>query len=895
MSLPFFAGSAAQSHADTTLKWRQIWSAEDRADKDLQLEKERMTFQAGESEKTRLFNERLAKENWDRTTSWETGKMALEMMPNMTLEQQISTYENFKSRGHIITPLLENSLNTGFYNNWEDAANMVDSLFTAEPGTQFTPFLMLAAAEQVANRMGIKGEDREAYMGQVNDALAERAKEGDEWNAMKWEGARTSIAQGRANLDQTVAETGQTNAHTSGLWQDQAIKEEQRDTDLRIRAATASKLESEAGILAIQEGRAGELLDVELADAWANVRDLDNRHNLFIETFDSMVRQAAAAADMDEEDVRHAMATRVARDALVNADGTYREEQLMAAIAATRAGTSLSLAQENLVGQQAINEELRGRATRIDIATMLAESGQTELLRSLSQELLGDFIPEGDLANVTDDLVQISVSRRSEGDKARATAARLATAEADYAEWRSETANEEQLYQRHIARLQVLQGDRQLTQNDRTQALADARFEFEQEMERAGLSLDEQRLTAYIKSLNPPTPTPGGGAGATSDIRERIKNDWGLNIGSMTTDTGTLGRVTVVNRDAGQIKTLTASLAGLSGDPGEAAAVRARFEAEIQVLADRYGMTLSPELMMDPEALAQAVGQLIDRELETTQSVAVGQLSLYIRAWMSEGGGIPTAQDIGLAAGDPLFVRALSNIEGFSDVSFSVDGIQGDVEQTVWDYLTTMGEGGLSSARVEQIYNGLVRRYGQDGMNAAGFTDEGTILRVVDSKNSEMNQLFSQADQLVGLVGSVMGVETPLSADNSWDVQTALSEMPLLLERGQNLQQDLDDLSAFWQEVGGHGLFGANAEVQRKEYAFVQSIIAMGIPSEVLERDGVFTPQATNSQWSFDRAAAARFVSELNRTIAQGTESLIRYEGVLALRNSSAPESEDSE
>jgi hypothetical protein len=206
--------------------------------------------------------------------------------------------------------LFDAQIRTGM--NSEQAKLYLANLVTTPPNVDnpydLVPQWIVDQALSVLEASG--DEDFDAIKADVEGRLAQRQ---DDLESIITPGFWTRYAleterQQGANI-LTGAQTDNVRAQTTRILQDIDITEEQRDIVLRQLEATATLAEGNVFAQSVSNGFLEERQRAELDNILFQNTALQNNARLFEATFDSVVREAAARADLTESEARVLLAT----------------------------------------------------------------------------------------------------------------------------------------------------------------------------------------------------------------------------------------------------------------------------------------------------------------------------------------------------------------------------------------------------------------------------------------------------------------------------------------------------------------------------------------------------------------------------------------------------------
>ena len=469
---------------------RQLLQQKELADRNYNLARDQMAHQMDLQTDAQAFQQRMAEDLrlhelglLDREEKLKVSEMAINLMPTMSLEGQWQQVEHLEQMGSPLAATARGVVRQGIFQDPNQAIAMVDTLFTAPPGTPFTPEFVEQAARAVIRVTGMEGETADDFMKDVKTALERRAEEREEWNEMEWASARTSLRQSQANLADTRATTRETDQRTANMLQQYDINEEQRGEILESLRLSNVALASENAMAQIREGFLPQMMAAQLGNILATTQGIENQNRFFEETFENMVEDVVNATAISREEARHIVATGAVRDAAAKGD----LELLKATIAHTHSHTDLLDAQSGALSQQM-------QEARIAMATQLVEDGHADLIGALADDLFSDLgLSTEQQAELVEGLKDTANSRMSHREKMEAANVRIALATADYEAWKADSAESQRMFQNVTTLRELGQTDRALGFQE--YALGQTDRQIEQEAERIGIRREEVENT----------------------------------------------------------------------------------------------------------------------------------------------------------------------------------------------------------------------------------------------------------------------------------------------------------------------------------------------------------------------------------------------------------------
>jgi len=838
--MALFAGSAAQATNDSLLQWRQLWQQQDATNKQYDLAQQQMTFQAQQQKDAQAFQERLAKAQeafqlgvLDRNELFEVSKIALDQMANMTPEQQWAQVEALQGLGSPLLSVAQNSVRTSLFDNFSDAVNLVDSVFTAPIGTAFNPAFVGLAADAVIARSGMQGEEAEAFRNQLDEALAARGGDAEEWNALQWDSARTSLSQARANVDQTVAQTTQIDAQTAQIFQNTQFDADKHGFIVDSLELQNRLLTLEGNQLELVNGNLPAQFSAELRNLEARTRELDNGAELFNRTLEHQVRTFAAQTGIAEEELRHTLATGLTRDAIVQGDLDY----LRATIDYVGAQEAESIARAEGLNVSTDAARLDMTNTRVAMVTQLVELGRGDLLAQVGGELFAGLgIPEDAQGELLASLRETADSRLSSAEKIEKANVQVALAEARHATWQAATAEEQRRFDNDIA----------------TQRLA---------LEQQGMALEEQRLQGYLNSLN--APAPGSVSIPTSDIHNAVKNGIGISVGDLNSATSNYN---------GWVQADQTMMGMVAANPDGTFEVRDR--EGLAALAQQYGIDAS---LMDPQETARALQTLITVERNTTRSRAEADTLAYARAFIQESGRIPTAGELGFETGDPIYTAAIQRIPGLTLLPDASDAVTLDLENLAATLSPSIGEDGILFGGASAVYEDLLATHGETALEAAGIFDASAVLPILQRASAEYQQDFNLATAAAESLGAITGQTWNLeNADERMNLEQTMASYENTAETFIGM---LDELPTRTQDFFNGFVGGWQPSHEEAQYVLNVSR-TLGIPLAGLLERGLVN-QAGNIT---DRAGFRQLLLSFQGTLADQRIAVQSIDGLLRER-----------
>jgi hypothetical protein len=526
MTMGHFAGGAAKATADSTLEWQKLWMMQKDADRNYELANKQFTWQAEESEKNRVWQAQMARAQeafqlgvLGRQELMEVSKIGLEQMPNMTPQQQMDLTEQMKKMGSPLLGVFQNTVRRGLITNLDQALGIIDTFFKGDPSQPFNAMYVRESARAAATMMG--EEEGAAFLADINASIELRQTDVEKWAAHKWDSSVAALDNVRANTGKIEAETAHLGADTARIFQGitfDADKHQfildhlQHQSNLyELEEVRAALLNTEKSI---QNQFLPAMLHAGLRELWAKVQGLENGNELFNRTVDLQVRQMAAATGRSEEDLRHLVATSIARDAIANGE----LDKLNATIGLLNSQAGQADATAALYGVQADVLGLGMQETRINIATQLVELGRGDLLEAVAGDLFeGMNWTDEQRDSVVASLRATADTRLSNNERQEVAATTLALAEADFARQRADTFETQRLFGNAMAERAADTADRHV----------DAVFQqIEQDAERIEIAWASQDLQKWIAEKNVDF------ASADLDLRHLI-HEWNVHVGEL--------------------------------------------------------------------------------------------------------------------------------------------------------------------------------------------------------------------------------------------------------------------------------------------------------------------------------------------------------------------------
>lgn len=828
--MALFAGSAAQSTNDSLLQWRQLWQQQDQANKNYELAQQQMSFQAQQQLDSQAFQERMAKAQeafqlgvLDRNELFEISKLTIDMMPNMSLESQWAQVEALQEMGSPLTHVARGNVRAGLFDNFQDAVSLVDSVFTAPIGTPFNAAFVGLAADAVIARSGLEGEAAENFRADLEAALEARQGDAERWEGMQWGNAQTALDQARANVVQTRTETKNIDAQTQSIFQGMQFDAEKHGFIIDSLDLQNQLLSSEVAISQIREGNLPAQFAAELRNLNAQTRGLENGNELFKRTVDLQVEQLSTELDISREQLRHDLATGMARDAIVQGDLDY----LRATIDYVGQQELESAARTEGLHVSADAAKLDMTNTRVSIITSLVEMGRGDLLGQVAPDLLAGLdIPEDAQGELLASLTETANSRLTAAEKIEKANVQVALAEARYATWNANTIGE------------------------RTAADA-ARADRALDLQAEGLAIERTRVGAYANSLNSPA---GASSVPISDVHNAVKNGIGISVGDLTTNTEDYNGWVQADEELLNF-----------GEIGEDGSFTVTDPTGVEALGAQYGL----DPMLSADEMANTLRSMFAIETRTTRARAEADTLAYIRAFMEESGGrIPNAGELGFETGDPIFVAAMNRVPGMTLLDEAATGVGLDLENIASELSPTIGEDGILFGGAAAVYEALVEQHGIPAMEAAGFFDASSLIPTLQRHSIEYQGYYSQAQAGAEALGSITG--------QTWDL-TSTADRANLEQTLASYDSTAGTFLTMLDELPNRGLF-PNANATMRENDFIHALSrTLNVPlGSMIERGLV------NQAGVVDRAAVRQlllgFQGQLNeqRLAVQHIDGLLR-------------------
>ena len=831
-----------------------------------------------------------------RRELYEMSELAIDRMANMTLEQQWDTVEQFEALDSPLHVLMRNIVRQELFTNLDDAAARIDHAISSPPGTQINRPFTEMALEAFISRTGMSGEAADALRENLTTILDQRAEEAEELNALAIEGVRTAVRRAKADVGEVEGRTVLMDAQTQDILHGITVRDEQREAilegierqnqilglqathlelmnedlparlqaELRIMSAQARGLEVDtelaervmddkvrliAGQTALTEEEVRhqlataasrdaliqslpDQLQAELRVLDAQAQELESANELFNRVMEYTVRRAAAETGMSEEDLRHQLATASVKDALVQGD----LDHVRAVINYTISNTALTDATRDLTREQIAALGLDMAATRIEIASTLAESGQTALLRELLPDLMEGLVDTSVIPRLTDALVEIADSNMSHRNKMEAANARIAIAEAGLMEFREADAPRSAAFDRWIGHTQIAQGWRSLE-------IDGERLEFDRDrhgdvvrLEEWGLRIRERELDAYIQSLADKRAIDARGPGPLNplDVHRDIRGATNLSVSTLTQQ-----RSDVDNFDR-QLEDLH-DFIRVDEETGAAIGVHPQDEMALRGMGTRYGI---PDADVMPELeLARILDGYLRTERAAAASLAQASTRAYVNAWMAQTGAPPLPQDLGFEGTDPIWRAAFGTVPGASAMPEVFDAVEDTAE-----YLATKVASqvdplyGASYGMASQVYAELVDMFGTTILGASGIFDEADVMRYLNREAQEYQNVIQFVGQAVERFKE-LGI-----ADIDVSLRGGRERLGELLTRQSDaavsLLRDLDELPDTLGQVGdifaSFAPSGALAGRHDANVRLSRSISSsLGIPHEIMYQEGL--------------------------------------------------------
>lgn len=846
--MALFAGSAAQATDESLLRWKTLWENQRQANQQYDLSQQQFEFQANLTREQQAFQERLAKAQeafqigvLDRNEAFEIGKLSLDRLPDMGLDEQWNLVEWLQGSGNPLATVAKNSVRASLFDNFADAANLVDSVFTAPIGTPINSAFARLALDAVIGRSGMDETAAEEFRTQFESALEARAGDAEAWQGLQWDTARTQLDAAKANVDQTRAQTGVYTAQEASIWRDIALNDELKTYVVDQARLINEQLSLSNNQQSIINGNLPAQLAAELENLQARTRELDNGATLFNRTLEHIVAQQAAATGLAQEDLRHALATGMWRDGIVKGNLAH----LRATVDYVDAQEAESRARAEGLHTQNEAAILDMSVTRTQLLGQLVEWGRADLLGELGGQLLtGLGIEDPDKqAALLESLQSTASSRLSNAEKLEKAQVDLAVAEADFANWRNENAPLQQEIENQF--------------KERGLDLQEESLRLQGE----GLKVEWARANAYAASLK---PTPGGANVPLTDVHNAIKNGIGISIGDINQSIEDFGTWEAADRELSNAVTL--------GENGEPVAYDA---ARLRAVAAQYGITDAD--MLGEEELFRSVQGLVRANATTTRARAEADTLSYVRAWISETGRMPTAADLGFASGDPIYLSAMSKIPGFSLTTEVATSVEQDILQLAEHLSPEIGVDGALFGSAASVWESLVETHGTEALANAGYADAGDLIDPLNRAAGEYAQARSMAEEAARNLGMLSGTTFDLEDEAS---RMNLEQMLGSYERtADTLIGMINELPSAWDRAMG-GIPARRAATAQDQQVVSSVTAALQIPRDSLIERGIISPDGVIT----DRAQLLQLLTNYQGNLANQRSAVQLIDGRLRAR-----------
>jgi hypothetical protein len=836
-----FAGAAAQATDQSLRSWRELWERQSAREQQQKQFEQTLTFQREQQLNQQAFQERLQKMQQefqlgvlDRNEAFKIGELALEQLPTLDLDAQWNVANILQETGNPLAPLISNSIRQGLFDNPSQAIAEIEALFTAEPGTKFNPVRVRMAADVYAARAGLSGPERDAFFQNVESLVEEYNSGAEEIDTLKVEALRTTVAQGKASLAKTEAETARLDADTQAIFQGMNFEADKHQFILDNLALNNALLKTQANIAQLQYLHLPQEMAANLRLLHAQAQQLENGSELFQRTLEHQVRQIAAAADLGEEEARHAVATGLARDAIVFGN----LEQLRAAIDLTRAQTELVAAQAGLTEAQADLAILAGSETRISIMNDLVELGRGDLIRAVGPDLLtGLGLDDRAQAEVLDQLVEIANRRGDRQERIDEANAVIAMAQANVAERtvdarvRQEDATARQMESgarvaERTEDIAVAMAQTDLEYSQWRNRVAESQRQFDNWAKAYGLQTDRMQAEAYAASVRHQTMPKDL---SVAEIHNAVRTATGINLNNIQ-DAVSDWR----NAEADLLRFRHL--------------VREGNVAEIHELANRYGF--SPDNLENAEAYLELL-------VANRKSHAEGLVTSYVDAGLSYG-TMFTPEQLGLERDSPVYHNA---VRTYPFVRPTYEGVGGEVWRTV-DKLAGViapqvaGVGDSSLGHAKAVYDQLRESYSLEELGMAGIHQPSDLVDFLNQAAREHGANAEAAAAGAQRVSQILG-GTPVDLNNR-DVRE--NAIKVLESNSMGLEAIANKISN--ANFGGSflpGLWTAYPDDQTLRQLGRDLVAVSGMSREELTQLGVLDPQGRIRS----KQAALTFINQL--------------------------------
>lgn len=689
--MSFFWGSAAEATDRSMKEWKALWDAEEAEKKKSEIAEKQLAMQQAqldwEKQRVDIMNnyntgvlDRAEREAWAKETLRLMGETD-------NPEQQWGYYTALRDAGSMYASTALHSINNSLVSSPREAQQFLASVINAQPGTAFDPEWVRINADAMAGYLRLEGKEREQYVQGYLDLATQLGDEKGEVDQLLLDRLRLDNNKLSSDIELNEANTSNLNQRTQEIATRLGWDAEKHPYELGILESQTSLLQSEAAIKALQADNMPTQILLQNRQLYASIQGQEDANRLFAETFDYQVRQMAAATGMQEEELRHLLATATVRDAIV----TGNLDQLNATVDYIKAQTETEGYQQQLLGAQTDASRIANQSARIGIVNELVEAGQGALLAQVAPGLLSGMVGEEQLPELVTALEGIANERLDSDLKLRAANARIAIAQADFDE---QTMADRAQQEANQARASGVQADLLQKQLD----YYDDDREFSQWATREGLSIQRMQAQAYVNNLNRPAEVKGEAPLTRMDVLKTVKDATGWTTSSLAGE-----------RD--QLNDMQLELARLQ------VALDNNNLPVIQDLANKYGL--------DPST-GDSMAAALEARIATKQDNIINGLHQIIDGGLAYNMEF-VPSDLGLPDDDPLFRAALERYPFFRDRQLVNDAVAPEVQDAANAAIRSaignspdMADGTGMLGGSFGVYSYLMDTVGEDALKAAG-------------------------------------------------------------------------------------------------------------------------------------------------------------------------------
>lgn len=823
MAMALFTGAAALGTNESLLRWREQREAERARRVQEEIQQRQLEMQQAqlewEKESQRLY-EQFQLGVIDRQERERFALKTIELMQQTPDPQgRLRMWQALDSIGSSYAGLAEGLLSDSLISDPQQALEYLQNLANAEPGQGFDVNVTRVYAQAAARFMGLSGQEADEFVQSYVD-LANDLNAGKETiDQTKTDAARLGVQDLAAGIELKQAQTESIRQQTAERDERLSWDRELHPEVYRASVAQADLLEQQAIQEAIRNDYLPEQLRANNNLIWEQIRDLDNRNELFEATFEDQVRLIAANADIQEEEARHLLATAHVRDALVQGD----LDRVQATVDLLKAQTDTERAQAEYLGVQAESARVANETARIGILMELVTKGQPHMLATFAPQLLEGMVSEEDMPGLIDALTGIASQRLDDELKMSEASARVAMAQADYEERTLEDRVASQAAQRRAleAGADIQEFQRDFWHEDR---------EFDQWLKRENLRIQEAQANAYIASLNRPA---GIGSANPLEVLKDIKDGTGWTIEKLESE-----RATLAEMEADLAVLMEAATSGTLTD--------------VTWLVDKWGLAAT-----NLEAAVAALQTKIESKRTSItngyQAILDGGMSRNIMF---------TPGMLGLSEDDPFYRAAIDRYPFFRQASAEFTAQQqatrDRVDQRLAQAATANTEDWfLTGGGAKAVYDELVNDpdVGAERLADIGIHSAADLLDDYESASQE----YKTHAESVKLMGQALGFDTSIRQGRD-SLQAYLTSLDLTAD---DLLTDIRTLAA----AGGGSSVQRRAILQR-----VQNLLTAyygGIPLEQV------APNLANPfTGDIDLQAAIQYVSSVQTSIPFDIQAL---------------------